>query len=200
MYSVMKINQRVSILLPTVSLLLYALTPFFVFHFFPFSFFACLCSCFVVLCILIFFQFFFHVSKLLMTDRLDAKQLLLKNYNPFFINSDPFSSRFYPQGNYTFFNFFPFLPVSSSFFLLLPRPSRTIDQIFPFFIVFFSGKGTKWLSCKMKGLIIKYLKKTPKMQVFRGTKTCSCTVKSHGDLHTAMTQWRGQIRLQNGGG
>lgn len=147
-----------------------------------------------------FSNFFVYVSKLLMTDRLDAKQLLLKNYNPFFINSDPFSSRFYPQGNCTFFNVFPSLPVSSSFFLLLPRPSRIIDKIFPFFIAVFPGMRTKWLSCKMKGLIMKYLKKAPKMQVFRGTKTYCCTVKSHGDLHTAMTQWRGQIRLQNGGG
>lgn len=48
-----------SILLPTVSVLLYALTSFFVFHFFSFSFYVCFCSCFVYLFIfaILFFTF-----------------------------------------------------------------------------------------------------------------------------------------------
>ena len=187
----------VSILLPTVSVLLYALTLLFVFHFFPFSFFACLFSCFVYL--YIFSNFFSRFE--IVNDWPTRCQTALTYKITTHFSLKPILSVLVSIHRVIviFLNFFPFLSVSSSFFLLLPRPSRMIDQIFPFFNAFFSGKGTKWLSCKMKGLIIKYLQKTPKMQVFRGTKTY-CTVKSHGDLHTAMTQWRGQIRLQNGGG
>ena len=83
----------------------------FCFSFLPFLFF---CLFVFLFCVSFHFsKFFVYVSKLLMTDRLGAKQLLLKNYNPFFINSDPFSSRFYAQGNCTFF-------LISSLFCLFP--------------------------------------------------------------------------------
>lgn len=104
----------------------------FCFSFLPFFFF---CLFVFLFCVSFYFsKFFVYVSKLLMTDRLDAKQLLLKNYNPSFINSDPFSSRFYPQGNCTFL---PFFVCFLLFFPLTATPQQNYRSNFPFFHCFF---------------------------------------------------------------